>query len=159
MCCKKFVDLQQSCWKILLLHYLKQVGGKSVLPIKLPKFYEECLQIFAEHSAETAVSVQCLKSNTRADIIIWNNKRICVDVKSIFYHTLFEKGIITLEDLINNNNDLIIKNPHGSNFTPVEVFSLMQVIDALPIQWRNSLTSWGHKCSKPFVLKDHIELR
>ena len=77
----------------------------------------------------------------------------------LIYHTLFEKGIIMLEDLINNNNDLIIKNPRGSNFTLVEVFSLMQVIDALPIQWRNSLTSCGHKCSKTFVLKDHIKLR
>ena len=52
MCCKKFVDSQQSSWKIMLLHYLKPIGGKIVLgcgfdikklPIKLPKFYEECL--------------------------------------------------------------------------------------------------------------------
>ena len=35
----------------------------------------------------------------------------------------------------------------------------MQVIDALPIQWRNSLTSCGDKCNKSFVLKDHIKLR
>ena len=80
-------------------------------------------------------------------------------VNQFFSHTLFEKGIITLEDLIDNNNDLIIKNPCSSNFTPVEVFFLMQVIDALPIQWRNSLTSCGDKCNKTFVLKDHIKLR
>ena len=98
MCCKKFVDSEQSSWKILLLHYLKPVGGKIVLgcgfdiktfPIKLPKFYEECLQILAEHSAATAVGDQCLNNNS--DIIIWNNKHICVDGKSIFSHTLFEK--------------------------------------------------------------------
>ena len=100
MCCKKFVDSQQSSWKILLLHYLKPVGGKIVLgcgfdikklPIKLPKFYEECLQIFAEDSAATAVSDQRLNNNSRADIIIWNNKHICVDGKSIFSHTLLRK--------------------------------------------------------------------
>ena len=34
----------------------------------------------------------------------------------------------------------------------------MQVIDALPIQWRNSLTSCGDKCNKTFALKDHIKL-
>ena len=66
--CKKFVESQQSSWKTIRLHYLKPVGGKMVLgcgfdikklPIKLPKFYEECFQTFAEHSAACAVSVQC----------------------------------------------------------------------------------------------------
>ena len=61
------------------------------------------------NSAVTAVSDQCLNNNSRADIIIWNNKHICVDGKSTFSYTLFEKGIMTLEDLIDNNNDLIIK--------------------------------------------------
>ena len=46
------------------------------LPIKLPKFYEECFQIFAEHSAATAVSVQCLNNNTIGGTIVWNNKHI-----------------------------------------------------------------------------------
>ena len=31
MCCKKFADSQQSSWKIILLHYLRQVGGKLIL--------------------------------------------------------------------------------------------------------------------------------
>ena len=99
-----FVDSQQSSKKIfiLLLYYLKKVGGKIVLgcgfhikklPIKLPKFYEECLQIFAEHSAATAVSDQCLTNNSRADIILWNNKHICIDGK---LKILF--GCIALEE-------------------------------------------------------------
>ena len=75
------------------------------LPIKLSKFYEECFQIFAEHSAATAVSVQCLNNNTIADTIVWNNKRICVNNKSVFNRSLFKKGIITLEDLVNESND------------------------------------------------------
>ena len=111
------------------------------LPIKLPRFYEECFQIFAENSAATAVSVQCLNNNTRADTIVWNNKHICVDNKSIFYRSLFQKGIFTLEDLV---SDLIVKQPpNNSLFTPMEVFLLMQVIDALPLQWCNSL--WAKK--------------
>ena len=28
MCCKKFADSQQSSWKIILQHYVRQVGGK-----------------------------------------------------------------------------------------------------------------------------------
>ena len=35
----------------------------------------------------------------------------------------------------------------------------MQVIDVLPVQWRNSLAVCGQKRDKTFVLKDHIKLR
>jgi len=35
----------------------------------------------------------------------------------------------------------------------------MQVIDALPVQWQNSLALCGQKIYKTFVLKDHIKLR
>ena len=31
LCCKKFVNSQQSSWKTILLHYLRPVGGKLVL--------------------------------------------------------------------------------------------------------------------------------
>ena len=129
------------------------------LPIKVPKFYEECFQIFAEHSAATAVSVQCLNNNAIADTIVWSNKHICVDNKSVFHCSLFEKGIIKLEDLVSESNDLIVKqSSNNSHFTPTEVFLLMQVMDALPLQWRNSFALHGQKSDKAFVLKDHIKL-
>ena len=35
----------------------------------------------------------------------------------------------------------------------------MQVIDALPLQWRNSLALHGQKSDKTFILIDHIKLR
>ena len=45
MCYKKFANFQQSSWKIILLHYLRQIGGRLLLscnfkklPITLPKF-------------------------------------------------------------------------------------------------------------------------
>ena len=128
------------------------------LPIKLPRFYKECFQTFAEHFAATAVSVQSLNNNTRADTIIWNNKHICVDSKLIFHHALFKEGIITLEDLVSNNNDLIVKQSLNSSlFTPTEVFLLVQVIDALPVQWWNSLALCGHERDKTFVLVRRLD--
>ena len=43
----------------------------------------------------------------------------------------------------------------------MKVFLLMQVIDALLVQWWNSLALCGHKREKTIVLKDHyiIKLR
>ena len=83
----------------------------------------------------TTVSVQSLNNSTRAD-----------------HRALFKKGIITLEDLVSDNNDLIVKqSPNSSLLTPTKVFLLMQVIDALHVQWWNSLMLCGHKRDKTFV--------
>ena len=71
MCCKIFADDQQSNWKIILSHYLKNVGSKLLLrcafdlkklPINLPIYYEECLRCFAEYScASGKQSKHCVK--------------------------------------------------------------------------------------------------
>ena len=41
----------------------------------------------------------------------------------------------------------------------MEVFYLMQTLDALPMVWRNSLLSCGPESGKSFALSDHIQLR
>ena len=74
-----------------------------------------------------------------------------VDNKSIFHHSLFKKEIITLEDVV-----IVKQSSNNSHFRPMELFLLMLVIDALPLQWQNSLALHGQKSDKPFVLKDHI---
>ena len=70
------------------------------LPIKLPRFYEECLKHFAEFSTATEVTDQETDRNKLAKAVIWNNKYICVDGKTAFHRTLFNKGIVVLADLI-----------------------------------------------------------
>ena len=79
-------------------------------------------------------------------------------INQFFYHTLFGKGIITLEDIVSDNNELIIKQkPFSSTFILLQIFLLMQIIDALPMQWRNSLTSCGRESGKAFVLENYIK--
>ena len=60
-----------------------------------------------------------------------------------------------------NRNDLIVKqNLNESGLTPLEIFYLMRIIDALPVQWRALLTRSGQKnAGKKFILKDHVQLR
>lgn len=101
--------------------YLKQVGGKSILgcgfdlkklPVNHPRLYEECLQSFAEHSVTTAADTQCKDTYTRANTIVWNNKYIYICLRqTIFPQQLiyFKKGIVMLEDPVNDRNDLIVK--------------------------------------------------
>ena len=151
LCCKKLASDQPSTWKTILLHYLKPVGGKLILscnfelqklPIKLPKFYEECLRSFAKCSGANRGSVQGLNGNDLAKIILWNNKFICIGGNSVYFKTLTEKGIIKIEDLISDNNELIVKNNHRLrelNILPLDAFRLLALIDALPLEWREGL--------------------
>ena len=98
MCCKKFAEEQQTSWKIILLHYLKQVGGKLILgcgydlkklPVKLPRFYEECLQSFAELSVETAADTLSM-DKTQEWILEYGTISLhYVNGKSIFHDGLF----------------------------------------------------------------------
>jgi len=70
------------------------------LPIKLPKFYEECLKSFAKCSAANRGSVQGLNGNDGAKMILLNNRFICIGGKSVYFKTLAEKGITKIGDLI-----------------------------------------------------------
>ena len=77
----------------------------------------------------------------------------------MFYQSLFDKGIITLENLVADTNVLLVRqNPNGLPFTPLKWFHLIQIFEALPTQWRKSLTSCGHKSGKTFFLYDQIKL-
>ena len=67
LCCKKLANDQAASWKTILLNYLQPVGGKMILccnfdikklPIRLPTFYQECLNCFAKCSAANYDSIQ-----------------------------------------------------------------------------------------------------
>ena len=77
----------------------------------------------------------------------------------MFYHSLFEEGIITLENLLTDTNISLVKqNPNVLPFTPLEWFQLIQILEALPTQWRTPLASCGPISGKTFILNDQIEL-
>ena len=130
------------------------------LPIKLPAIYEECLKIFAKCSAANHLSVQDQSRQDLSKAIIWNNKFICIDSKSVYFRNLAKKGILRMGDLISNNNELIVKSSYKLrelNISPLDTFKLISVIDALPVEWRESINSLAFTADKPFKL--HNELK
>ena len=99
-------------------------------------------------------------SNDEASVIIWNNKNICVDGRSIYHSSLYKKSIVRLEDLVDDRSNLIVrKNLMQPGLSPLEIFYLIRIIDALPAQYRNSLTNNTHNSRNAFVLADNFELR
>jgi len=64
----------------------------------------------------------------------------CIDGKTVFFKSLGEKGIFRIGDLISDNNELITTcNLRDLDLTPLDVFRVVSVINALPNEWRCKL--------------------
>ena len=168
LCCKKLASDYCSSWKSILLHYLKPVGGKFVLscnfdvkllPIKLPTSYEECFKHFTECSVASHTKSDKLETADIARIVLWNNKFVCINGKTVYNNRLVNKGIIRIGDLIAENNKLITKcKLRELNVSPLDAFQLASVMDALPAAWRQSLKTCECTGTVPFNLHDQTQL-
>ena len=77
------------------------------LPIRLPGFYEECLQDFSRYSAANKVSLDNINAVDISKIILWNNCYILIGGKNVFNKRLVGKEIVRIGDLIAENNEII----------------------------------------------------
>ena len=99
------------------------------MPIKLPTFYEESLKYFAECSAANQGSAQNPTNVDLSKIILWNNKAICVDGKSVYNKRLADIGILRIGDLISEDNKFITNKLRELNVSPLDAFRLTCVIE------------------------------
>ena len=64
-------------------------------------------------------------------------------------------------DLISNNNEHIVKSSYKLrelNISPLDTFKLISVVDALPVEWRESLNTLVFTVDEPFNLHNEIKL-
>ena len=93
--------------------------------------------------------------------ILWNNRFICIEGKSVYFKALAEKGILRMRDLISENDEFILKSHcklKELNISPLDVFRLVTLIDALPVEWRESLKTFVYKGDEPFYMHDEIKV-
>ena len=103
-----------------------------------------------------------IKKDKISKAIVWNNKFICIGGKSVYFKNLAEKGILRIGDLISDNNEFIVKSNYKLrelNTSPLDIFRLISVIDALPVEWRESLNTPASTADEPFNLHNEIKLR
>ena len=104
---KRTFSTNVNTWKTYFMHLLGDVGGSLIfqcnytmkdLPIT-SIFYRELLQWWAEF--------RDLFSNEKDWVsVIWNNKDIRINGKSVFYKTYFDSGIHTVSDLSLHLNNI-----------------------------------------------------
>ena len=107
--------------------------SKAVLCKHIPfrmALLKECLDAWS-------VLNQCAVSSCEDVVqqVIWNNKDT-VEQRSIFKKGLFSKGIITISDLLYDAG-IFLKGVKvlNANLSPIEYFSLMSIVDAIPLEW------------------------
>ena len=95
-----------------------------------------------------------------ARIVLWNNKLVCINSKSVYNNRLVNKGIlIRTRDLIAENNELITKcKLRELNVSPLDVFQLASVMDALSVAWRQSLKACECSGTVSFNLQEQTQL-
>jgi len=82
----------------------------------------------------------------------------------VYFRNLAEKGILRMGDLISNNNEFIVRSTCNDklrelNISPLDIFTLISVIDALSAEWCKSLAmSVSIVSDEPFNLHHEIKL-
>ena len=98
-------------WKFILDTYLKPFGGPyilrcnydlSYLSIRTSSFYEDCLRLWTKLNAP---SFQDNEDVTRE--IVWNNKNIGINSKSIYSTHLIDIGIHRVGDMLIEDNNFL----------------------------------------------------
>ena len=139
ICIKKYLEDYRSPWKFFLEERLSSVGGSfalhcnfntSKLLAKLPPFYKQCFDAWSDLNTKAPTSHQEIVNE-----IIWNNKFLCVNNKSVFRRDLFSMGLLKIGDLL---SDDIPSTFCSMNLllTPEQRFFVMSIIDSIPAHWR-----------------------
>ena len=122
-------------WKTVPDYYLRKFGGLNFLLrcnydakyIKsIPLFYRNILVYFSE--------LKTLYSFDQAqNIILFNNKEILVDSKTFFIREWFKKGILSIQDLLNNTGQPMTYQEFTNKYSCITNFlQYYQVISAIP---------------------------
>ena len=76
----------------------------------------------------------------KANQVIWNNRFICIESKSIYNQRLIDFGIVKVGDLCDSRGELKSnKEPLHSILSPIEHFLLFSIFSAIPQEWRKTL--------------------
>ena len=145
-----------SNWCIIPKHYFRSMGGLNFLLRcnydtkffnDLPLFYKKILDFFNE-----------LKTlylyDQKQELILFNNKDILVDGKPIFFREWFNKGILSINDLLNESGNVLTFYEFRDKYSCKSNFlQYYQVVSAIPKRlW--SLAKGSDTINKSFFTRN-----
>lgn len=108
-------DESQASWKIIPKLLLRKHGGLAFLTKcnfvtntldldeKLPLFYKKILDYWCEFKISTGIDSKTDSKNK----ILWNNRKILVGKKPVFYQNWYNAGITKIRDILNQNQEFL----------------------------------------------------
>ena len=143
---KRITEGGDASWKTILNYAVRQFGGvdflincdydvNSLNLEQLPEFYRTLLCYWQEFKLSTDS-----KEIPVYDQIIWNNRNIRLDGKTIFITEWYKKGIIYIHDLLNADFNFLSLTEFNKKFSVQCPFTIYYgLINAIPKTWKSSL--------------------
>ena len=141
-------DEPQASWKIIPNQFFHKNGGLAFLTKcnfatstldlddKLPIFYKKVLDHWCEFKISTGSDS---KSNPKNEIM-WNNRKILVRKKSVFYQIWYDAGVIKISDILNQNQDFLKWHEVAIKFNlNVPFTTYYGLVNAIPQKWKANL--------------------
>ena len=103
--------------------------------IKAQRIIKECLTEWALYKISPVTTLPDVLNE-----IIWNNKFLCIDGKSLFRNKLLRKGFLTVSDILTDSGRMkLCRTLQNQNVTGAEFFVLMSVFNSIPSEWKTLL--------------------
>ena len=145
-------DAADAPWMAIPAFYSKHFGGNlifdcdydvSLLDLsKLPAFYIDVLEAWGELQRLKASN----KTGSLKDIILWNNRNITVEGKSVYWKSWHTAGVLKIKNLLNENNKFLTYEQFSQKFSLKTPFThFCGLLSTIPRERRRSLgASAGH---------------
>ena len=141
-------DESQASWKIIPNQFFHKNGGLAFLTKcnfatstldlddKLPIFYKKVLDYWCEFKISTGSDSKSYPKNE----IVWNNRKILVGKKPVFYQTWYDAGITKISDILNQNQDFLKWHEFAIKFNlNVPFTTYYGLVNAIPKIWKANL--------------------
>lgn len=143
----RYCESAGSHWCARLDSLLTKVGGAFLFQCNydlkmlnlnnLPPFYKNILERWQELNSKKPLNVNEFKQE-----IIWNNRFIKTNGKSMFYKRWVNKGILKIRDLLDNHEQFLSFENFKRKFSVRCTFlDYAGVLAAIPKEWKSEITS------------------
>ena len=140
---KRMIENKDAAWMQLLYNFLPDMSIKHILKCSIdprrlaeyiPDFYRQILYAWFDLNTDPTTGLDIKRQ------IIWLNKHITIKNKPIYNRKLYQKGVISINDLIGNDRNFYTYEEFTALYgIPVNRLYYMGIIDAIPKEWKKQL--------------------
>ena len=143
---KRLYEAGDSKWCSLFSSTTSQYGGSFLLECNfnaldlnfasyVPSFYKEIPTVWQELHSKDPSSAKEYENE-----ILWNNRFIRIDGKSVFYPSWYRKGIIKIGHLLNDNRQFLSRSEFQHKYgLTVNFLTYNGLLSAIPEVWKRSI--------------------